>query len=308
MKKKLVILSGLFVLLAVAAIYFSLQRRPSSLTLNPLEKIELSAISKISIENTKGKVDLEKSTEGWLIVSPVKDAADPSLVSEILENLLSFSAGSVISENPAKYSEFQIDDAQATHLQVYAEGKPEPVLNGYVGKNAMGYQSFYFRFSGSKPVYIAQGLPYLNREPKDYRDSRLFPVSVQEATAVKVFQDKFKMDIVKSSATWEHRFSSKTVDSALVTSALSKLERISVQDFGTGQENPKDLGLDKPFLVVTLEANTKTFTLTVGNKVKSSVPSAPSTRYAKTEGREAVLILDENSLNEFPTALKSFPK
>lgn len=308
MKRKILILSLTFLVLALIGQYLWFFGRSGTQTINPLEKTDTSKISKLVIQNLYGKVELEKNKEGWLLVFPVKDWVDPSQPVDMIEGLKNFSLGSVVSENAAKYSQFDIDDARASRIQVFSEGNPKPLLDGFVGKNVTSYQTSYFRFATSTPVYVANGLPNLRQQAKSYREIRLLPVRLDGAKSLKISQGKLNLDLVKSSNTWEYRFSSKTVEGAFVQEIQSKISNISAIDFGAGEEKMADLGFEKPFMTVQVEVDEKPYSFIIGNKSKLLFPKAPETRFAKTEGRDTVLYVQESSVEDLIASLKNLPK
>jgi hypothetical protein len=307
MGKKLGIMTIVLVVLGAIAAYLAIYGHSVPQNTNPLENVATEKISKIGIKNFLGSIELEKGPDGWNVTSPVHDVAEPSVPGEILGSLKNFSVGSRISENPAKYSQFDIDDAHATRFQVFTEGKPAPALDGFVGKPASDYQSCYFRFAASTPVYVVSGIPQelLNRDVKSFRLMKVLPVMSVDVTAIEIHQQKSNWELIKSSNNWTARATGAVVDAAKIQPILNKLQNLTASDFGNGDEKPQTLGLAKPFMTVRVEAKGKPASLTVGGKAPPILPGPIAARYAKTDGREAIMIVREDTLTDLLSSLKN---
>lgn len=304
--KKMVFFAVALGLLGGLCLYFWVQGRPGTPAINPLKKIDLTKVNRLVMQSINNTVTLDKQEKNWKMTTPVKDIVDPGIPSRILDALGQFTLGSIVSENPAKYSQFLLGPDQAAHLQVYLEGEKTPVLDAYLGKNVGSYANCYFRFEASTPVYIASNLPpyQFQMDPNAMRLMKIFPDSSNEALSVTIFQEKSAVELVRSSHTWSRKATGKAVDSALVQPLLAKLDQWNISEFATGQEPTDMLGFGKPYLRVALENQGGSANFSIGKKVPAKTPEM---RYAQLEGREAVLLIREDSVADLLSSLKKIP-
>lgn len=308
--ERLVKLGVVFALMGALSIYLWISRMPGAHNKNPLAKINFSNIEKIAVQNPSGAVQLEKEKDVWEVTAPVRDVADPKIASAIITAFESFSVGSRISENPAKYAQFNIEDQQATKFALYVKGVSAPVLDGYAGKTTEDYRSCYFRFAGAAPVYVAQGVPLyqLNRNPKDFRQPHVVALKREDVTAISASHDKLHVELVRSSDTWTRLGGTAPLDTVEVTQIVERIENLTAMDFASGQETPVALGFSKPFLSIKIDVKGAPIIVMAGAKAPVAVKGAVVGRYVKTEGREAVLVIAETSLGYIIDALKALPK
>ena len=106
MNRKLSLLSLLFVMLIGVGAYLWLFGTPSVPKDNPLKNVDVQKMSRLVIKNIYGTTSVEKQNGVWKVLQPVQDIADPMVPTEIMNSLQHFTLGSIISENPARYSEF----------------------------------------------------------------------------------------------------------------------------------------------------------------------------------------------------------
>ena len=306
MTQRLLRLAVVLGLLAALAVYLWIFGKPASPAKSPLEGVDLGNISKVTVDGPRQSVVLEKRDGVWKLAAPVQDLADPLVMEDIRSALETFSLGSVISENPAKHVQFMIDDAQGMKLRVYIEGKEGPVLDGVIGKRTPDFQDCYFRFAASTPVYVVSGIPSANweRDVPGYRMASVLSLKADDVTVVKVTQDKFHIELARSSNTWTNKADGKFVDPYAVNGLLQKLAALPVLTYGTGQEKPETLGFKKPFASVHAETIGKPASFVVGG----TVPGGPNGRYVRSEGRDALLVVSSDALTDLLTPLKNLAK
>lgn len=309
MARKIWILGGVLVFLTILVIYLWFFGKPGEKRVNPLSKINLDTVSRFVMVNTNGKVELEKKGTGWVMNLPVQDVVDSTIPTDIITALKNFTLGTVVSENAAKHEQFKVDPAQASHVQVFVEGKPEPVLDGYIGKSVNGFENCYFRFEASTPVYLANDLPeyQFRRQPNGFRLTKLLVLPPVDPDEIKVVSEKTNVDLVRSSATWTRKGGTSPIDMNLITPFLNKARDFNATDFGTGQETPEMLGFDKPALRVTITTGGHVAEFIVGKKAPATNPKAPPLRYAQTEGRHTVLIVSDDALGNLLSSIRTIP-
>jgi hypothetical protein len=309
MNRKLQFLSLALVILLGVGVYLWLFGRPAAPSENPLKKTPIDKMSKIVIKNVYGTTRLEKQNDQWRMVSPVKDLVDPTVPADIINALQRFTLGSIVSENPSHYAEFQLDAPQATHVEVYLEGKPNPSFAGFIGKTGT-YNNCYFRFDvSSGPVYIANNLSeyQFRREPDTMRLTSLLNLPEAEPTHVRLTSGKQVWDISRSSHTWKTT-SGAVIEKGMSDALISNLRALSADGFAPDQTPPAQTGLAAPatpYVVLSVDTDNKPVVLTVGKVAPEKFAHAPVTRYAQATNRPVIFTTQEIP---FKTLIELFAK
>ncbi len=313
MNRKLSLLSLLFVMLIGVGAYLWFFGTPPVPTENPLKNVDVQKMSGLVMKNFYGKTRIEKQNGVWKILEPVQDVVDPTIPTEIMTSLQHFTLGSIISENPARYGEFQVDPVQGAQVDVYVEGKTTPVLSGIIGKTSSGYENSYFRFAASSgPVYLASGLSQyqFRRDPTSFRLMSALSLPPEEPTRIRMGSGKKSWELSRSSQTWKTS-AGKAIPKEQMDAIIHALRDLRANGFGLGSESPKELGLDPPatpYLVCTVDSGNAESTLTIGNLTAKRVPQVPSARYGRTSNRPAVLTLQESPFTSLLDLFSKLPK
>ena len=293
MARKLGLLAFLLLLLAVAAVIVRQTARPSARGRNPLADVQPEAISRVIVENRAGRVVLERADGSWNVAEPFSDAASPQQVGRMVSALRDFAVSSVVSENPGRHEQFEVNEGSATRIQVFVTGKEKPALDGYIGKTVTGADTVYFRFAGQQPVRLGRNLPkwMFEREPREFREPRVLPVPSTAAVSVRVEGSGVNVHAVRSTDTWTLAGSTVSLSGETVSSLLSALDGWYARDFFP--QAPADPGFNEPVLMVSIETPEANAVATVGRTVP-----AGGARFANTKGRETVMSIGEESVDE----------
>ncbi len=308
MPKKIILMAVLFVGMAVLSVFLLSKRMPPLDESAPILPAEKNLITKIIIEEPSRSLTLEKKEQSWWVKAPLEDSADPEIMDQLVGTLNSFTLGTVISEKKDKYSTFDLDSGKATHLQVFKSGSDQPILDGYVGKQAISYGTSYFRYANQDPVYIASNLPnwVLIRPVEEYRVKKLMPVKQDAITAFEIKGEKGSVSFKRSSDTWTSATSTSPVDTNVVKGFLGKLDALQATQFEDTMDPIQKSGFEKPFLLITVETAAGPVVGKVGSlkKFKKGEPDLRQ-RFGQTEGRKAVLLINNAAVEEVLTLLKT---
>jgi hypothetical protein len=313
MDRKLGVLSLVFIALLGVGAYLWMFGKPSAPRENPLKKVDMSKISRLVITNAGVTTRLEKQNGVWNITAPIPDVADPSIPKDILGSLEDFTLGSVVSENPSRYGEFQLDPAGAARIDAYLEGREKPVLSGFVGKTSNGYENCYFRFAESSgPVYLANGLQQFQfrRDAGSFRWTSLLGLPSDEPTHLHLVSGQKSWDLSRSSNTWTTS-SGKTISPEQIFGLIKNIRDLNASSFGSGTETPAALGFDAPatpYLVLSVDDNGVSTVLTVGKPTPTTMPHQLPSRYARSSHRSAVFIVQEAVVKQLVDAFSKLPK
>ena len=311
MPKKILLLGVLFVGMIALSIFLLSKRMPPMDGPGPVLPAEKNTIGKIIIDEPSRSITLEKKEQDWWITAPLEDVANLEIIDQLVGTLNSFTLGTVISEKKDKYPTFDLDPSKATRIQLFKQGGDQALLEGYVGKQAISYGTSYFRYANQDPVYIATNLPnwVLLRAVEEYRVKKLIPFKQEAVTSFEINGEKASASFTRSSDTWTRATSTGPVDVNIVKSFLGKLEQLQAAQFEDNLDPAQKLGFEKPILTILVETSSGPVSGKVGvlKKYKKGEPDLRQ-RFAQTEGRKTVLLVNSSAVDEVLTLLKTTAK
>ena len=202
--KKFAALLLIFVATFAALIWIAVKN--AHITRAPiLEGIKANQIIRLEIDSSGKTVELIKENGLWEMKKPISDLADQDSVSQIATALPQIILEDIATKDPASYPDYGISSSSATHLVAYASISPKPILNGYFGRQAFGWDSAYFRFSKMPDVYMTSGLnsSRLAQDPDNFRERAFFPKSLGTLSSIEVLPRNAKAyTLSPSSPTW----------------------------------------------------------------------------------------------------------
>lgn len=150
-----------------ALLVWRAQRLPA---LRPLEGLRPVDIARIELGFDGRELALARAGAGWRLVRPSTGTADAVECDGLAGALLGLTLGLPVSGAPASYEPYELNESSAARVRVFVAGEASPRLDGYLGKEALGFDALYFRFYRERPVYIASGVSgYLvRRDPAEF--------------------------------------------------------------------------------------------------------------------------------------------
>lgn len=292
------VLIGVLVVLAGVAVLITRSRQPTKSAETAISNVVPGDFTEIGLTVNGATITL-KSVDGvWRVVAPFDDRANVERVDEMITTLRDTRLGSTLSENPAKFSQYDIADASATRLQVYIRDHTSPVMDLWVGKEAPNRLGSYVRAPGSNEVRIAEGLQndVLGRNPEALRSPRVYADEANEASGITA-TGAVDVAVEKSTSGWVNVKNKRMVPPDVGEQLTEGLQSWRATLFSTMSSVP---GFDKPYLVLTVTARKRPFTITVG----APAAELPQSRYVRTSDRSAVLIVPDSSTDALLAALK----
>ncbi len=225
---------------ALALIYFSLRYfrhtgRSSSFK-SELVNIDTSQVSKIIVDRKGSHFEVFKDKDNlWKVTLPklnkTVDATDAS-VKNSLSGLMTIEPGRIVTRDPSKWSEYQVDTS-GTRVQVY-QG-PKKTLDIIIGKfGIQGRQSFYtyVRLNDDNTVYSADnfmGISYFS-SANEFRNSMVLQVNPDSIRQIAfTYPADSSFSLIKPDSVWY--LGAKKADSAKVADYLSELRYVSNTKF-----------------------------------------------------------------------------
>ena len=166
------------VLLLGAVAYVMLQRpgeqSTSSAVTDLLASFDSAAITRIDVHFPGIQITVLKSSDGWMMVSPLSYRADKNVAQSVISQLHTMKISKPISTNPARFNVFKVDST-ATLVRLTAGTNEVVALR--LGKPNESYTDTYVRKESSNDVCLANGFFGLmvGRTPTDWRDKSIYP-------------------------------------------------------------------------------------------------------------------------------------
>ncbi len=331
----------LVVLIAIIVIANQLQnKKPSEQSLVLLPQFTIPSCTELLVVEGKDSSRIVRKGTGWFVV-PVKAAAgqtaspiaqpgaapqaaaddeypaDSAAVQTALEKLKSLKKDDLISRNPQKQTELEVDTAKGIFVEAFND-KHGSLGALYIGKNGPNWDAHFVREKGSNDVYIASGSVRLsffgsankwknksivkfdkafvksfavaNTDSTAFELVRISPVSPKDTT-VKEGWEIVKPDKVKAKKDKADEF-------------VNTFSNFTTTEFETDRSiTPDSMGFTKPKLVVSATMqNGETKTIMIGKK-----KGASGQYFAKNpENTKAVFLIQEYQVNNLNQGLNSF--
>ena len=118
-------------------------------------------IFKFLIQNGEEAIELARVDTLWRISGNDTLEVKPQSMDNLFDKVLKVNRGTIISENPEKYSKYSVDDSTGTHLAVI-DSKGETVGYYIFGRSKSDYSRSYIRAGNDPNVYLAdQNVTYM---------------------------------------------------------------------------------------------------------------------------------------------------
>ncbi len=284
--KKIIILSALFAATFGALIWIAIDN--ARITRAPiLEGIKPKQIERLEISYQGKSVELDKNQKIWEVKKPTPDLADQDSISQIVQALPGIILEDIATKNSASYSDYGISTS-AAHLVAYAAISPKPILDGYFGRQAFGWNSAYFRYSNRPEVYITSGLnaSRLTQDPDNFRERAFFPRTYGIPKSITVIPSRGKAyTLFPSSPTWPTIFGLRITE--FVNQDLSKKDPFKKPLFvfkaQAGKQNiewmigsPKPEKSGKPLYYYVKSIDRNILALVSAPEINSLLPQKPA--------------------------------
>lgn len=297
-RSTLAVLIGVLLVLAGIAVLIVRSGQPTKSAETALSKVIPGDFTQIGITVNSSTTTLKLVDGVWRIIAPFDDRANVELVDEMISTLRDTRLGSTLSENPAKFSEYEIADASATRVQVYIRNQPTAALDVWVGKEAPNRLGSYVRAPGSNEVKIAEGLQkdMLVTNPEALRSPRVYADEANDASGVTA-AGAAEVTIEKSTTGWVNTKNKRMVPPDVSEQLSNALQSWRAGKFSTASPVP---GFDTPYLTLEITAHKEKFTIIVGGPAGEM----PHSRYVRTSDRSTILVVDDALTADVVAALK----
>jgi len=180
MNKNTLVALGVFVALAVAAVWSTGRKSERGISRVSFASVDSDAITRVEMTG-KNAVALEKKGEDWT-VAPKGKKADANAVKRLVESIEKINTSDLVSKDSARFEEFEVDAEKGTRIQASAGAKV--VADFVIGKSARGGAHVKVQDS----VYLAKGVfpGTFSRAKSGWLEKRLFDAKLEDIGRVEV--------------------------------------------------------------------------------------------------------------------------
>lgn len=287
-KNKSIIL--IIIIIALSLIAWGLSRGGSLNEQAKQPQLKFSSkTDKIEIDQKERAIILvkDKETNKWQVEkAEIKYPANQSALDEIIKFLEDFKVSEIISQNPDKYKELQVDEESGLIVKWFVKDKEEDHLT--IGKSDYSRQGDYIRIGDQPGVYLTSGNIRFNFSRPEFRDLNVLSLTQTEIKKIAWNYKDQKLEIQKievddSAMSSDDQSKEKETDDVLKTEKwflidgdvkqeldeskvslfLNQISNLSAQDMLVKTQD-KDYGFTEPYYQLTVSVDDKDYTLTFG--------------------------------------------
>ncbi len=282
-KKTLIILSGIFIVLAIVASsswwskYFNSRKRLQENADLNFPAFIPAAINKISITKKDGEEKiLEKKKDSWKING--FDASQKK-IDDFFKSLADSEIKSLVSKNPENYKIFGVTEENGTILTLYQDSATTTLI---VGKQGDSYDSFYAKKKNGFNVYLVAGslANKISQSVSLWRDKTVATISKETIQKIEITSKMYPLEIIREGEQWAAKNFGKTksLDDITINRLFASLNPLEATDFLSSEEQKEFKTKDKDVLRIIGNNSEKIFQIDIYKK--------DSNWWAKVEGRE----------------------
>ena len=273
--KQLLILGAIFVVLAIVVLILENPFGQSEYekkieTAVPLfPNFNQEQVTTIEIIADGETTTLSKQNGDWVVTSMDNYAADSEGISELLSKVAEFKNTQLVSNNPEKQAEFEVDSTGVEAKLMDANGTLLAHL--FVGKTTPGFLSSYVRAADANEVYVAQGYlqSVFNKGDRTWKDRTIFDFNKGILTQLNIASPEETVELrLDANGTWQML---KPVAAAVkqdeIDSLLTTFSDLDTDDFAEATDDLGEYGLDIPQSTISAVRNDgTTATLHIGKE------------------------------------------
>ncbi len=238
--KTLLIILG--VLAIISIVLFMQDRsveRPDAIFLS----IDSAKVTEVGIKTKDNNVVLRREDTNWRMKQPKDVDVQQWAVQQLLKSFDTLEVEYVVTDDPAKFKDYQVDDVNGAHITVKTAAKTYEFIVGSLGPT---WRHTHMRKPDDNKVYLVKGAirSSIVKNPDDWRDRKIFVFSSDSCESlVGSFPDnKGGFTISREDTQWvviPDKGKKFKPDDPTVISLLSGILRISVGEYVPDSIKPR---------------------------------------------------------------------
>jgi hypothetical protein len=257
--------------------------------------VDPNQVRGFTIHNGEQLIKARNDGDDWKLVAPWNDAADISVVDQLLTAAQFLRPDAVIDDlgkGDAKRDKLRDFGLNKSKLRLKLDGKEMP------GEIQFGHETpvegkSYIRIQDEDAVYVVSDelKNIVSKNTEDFRDHRLLPIATNLIDRIIIRVRGGEIELIKAQDNWQITRPIKArASNEAVGTLLSKINQTAIASF-VPNEKANSAGSDNPTKVITLLAGEEEKTeIQIGN----SVPSDAQKVFARLPDRNSVIEVDKS--------------
>lgn len=230
------ILGGIFLFLLVFYVLQKTVFKPSERSFREqLTQFDPESVDRMEYERNGNLIEFTKTDKGWFVASGEKKVkARQESIEPMIKALAELQTKQLVSRNPEKWSEYELDDTQARIYRIYS-GDDE-LAGLHIGRFDFDQQgqtaTSYARLTQEDDIYAIDGFVSMtvSRDFNAFRENRLLNFNTQDIQSIELISGDLEESLEKSiDGQWV--FNSTTIDSTQMAGYLNRLSNLRGSDF-----------------------------------------------------------------------------
>jgi hypothetical protein len=262
MNKKTLGALGAFLVLAIVALVVLRQPEKGERASDhprPIPALNPTEITSLEVTKNGALTAIKNEGGTYKVTAPVAYPADSGAAKTAFESLGKMDVTDLVTQQPEKQAEFEVDDKSGVHLVVKHDAK---VLADFIVGKGVGAGTMV-RLAGSNDIWRASGITKFtfDKGPSDWRDKGIINFLSADAEKLDVAaKDGAKISLKKTGTKqgtddkWDVVSSTVKIDkldNSVATGMVQALSAWKANDFADGI-TPAAAGLEPPALTVTV--------------------------------------------------------
>ncbi len=250
-------------------------------------------VVKIEITATGETTTLTNENNQWLVASMDNYPADSEGVADVLDKVTELKTTGLVSENPEKQAEFEVDSSGAEAKLLDANGNVLAHL--FLGKTTPGYLSSYVRAADSNRVYVGKGnlKATFDKGTRTWRDRTIFRFNKGDVTHLTIKSEEEQIELqMDAESKWQMiKPEAFPALEAELDALLDSLSELDTDDFAEATDL-SEYELDPPKSSVLAKLNDGSTKLLLIGKEEGGK------HYVKREDKDPVFMLFQYKINQ----------
>ena len=251
------------------------------------------SITKVEVTVSGETTTLTKENDQWLVTSMDNYPADGDGVKELLDKVAEFKKIELISKNPEKQADFQVDSSGIEAKLLDSNGNAQAHV--FVGKTTPSFLDSYIRAADSDNVYVATGYlkSVFDKSTRTWKDRTIFEFNKGDVTQMNIKSEAEEIELqLDEDGKWQMlKPIISTAKQSKIDSLLNTLSSLDTDDFAE-QKDLAEYELDAPKSSISATLNDgSTKVLLIGKEESGK-------HYVKREDKDSILMLFKSRVNQ----------
>jgi hypothetical protein len=224
----------IIVLIVLLGIYWIVQSHKPVVKANrPFVEVDSAKVTSLILKTADDSVEMAKQGEEWMLTQPVQYPAAAKTIASTLGQFRTMTRLSMITENPDRFREFQVDDSAGVKVTV---GGGKKNVTFYLGKMSSAGNS-YARLDGSNEIWEIAGnaASMFKRKARDWRDKTITEIPAADFRKITLIYPDQTIILTQVDSVWKvtdnrGQFPAAKGTVERITGLLSRLSTVEFAD------------------------------------------------------------------------------